>query len=168
MLRSETVGDGPHFLGSESTPPFDTDAEGEGHKPAVVPPFEAIEDGTDRLAYIVRAASHPETTVFVTPPELPLQLGFIVYPADSDIPRHLHRPIQRQLAETLEVLIVRSGRTRVDFYSKFKEFVTSREVGAGDVLLLVSGGHGFHQLEDTVLVEVKQGPYTGLDEKERF
>jgi hypothetical protein len=35
-------------------------------------------------------------------------------------------------------------------------------------MVAVNGGHGFRVLEDTVLLEIKQGPYPGGAEKERF
>jgi hypothetical protein len=69
---------------------------------------------------------------------------------------------------TSEVLIVRKGRCEVDFFDDARSLVATRELGVGDVMLLLSGGHGFRVLEDTVFCEVKQGPYTGLVEKERF
>jgi hypothetical protein len=66
------------------------------------------------------------------------------------------------------VLLVKKGRCEVDIYNDQKEIVATREMREGDILLLVKGGHGFRMLEETVFVEIKQGPYTGLDEKERF
>jgi uncharacterized protein YjlB len=70
---------------------------------------------------------------------------------------------------TGEVLLVRRGRCVVDLYDGDGDVVASRELVRGDVILLTgSGGHAFRMQEDTVLLEVKQGPYTGLAEKERF
>ena len=69
---------------------------------------------------------------------------------------------------TSEVLVVKKGRCQVDIYNNLKEPVATRELRQGDILLLVDGGHGFRMLEDTIFVEIKQGPYTGLEEKERF
>ena len=69
---------------------------------------------------------------------------------------------------TSEVLIVRRGRCEVDIYNDERQIVATRELRLGDVMIMVGGGHGFRMLEDTVLLEVKQGPYTGVDEKERF
>ena len=60
------------------------------------------------------------------------------------------------------------GRMEADFYNDDKQFVESRTLERGDLLVLVSGGHGFRCTEDTVLLEIKQGPYIGPDEKERF
>jgi hypothetical protein len=120
------------------------------------------------LAYIVRAETYPEKTTFLTPPDFNLQVGFVIYPAGGEIARHVHRPLERNIKGTSEVLFVKKGRCQIDIYSDEREMVASSELRGGDVLLMVAGGHGFHMLEDTVLIEVKQGPYTGVDEKERF
>jgi len=131
-------------------------------------PVELIRDGDKALAYIVKAALLPDRTAFVTPPEANLQVGFVVYPAGGTIPPHTHLPLERHLVGTAEVLVVRKGRCLIDVYTDRHELVASRELAAGDVMLMLGGGHGFRMLEDTVLLEVKQGPYTGLSEKERF
>ena len=66
------------------------------------------------------------------------------------------------------MLLVRRGRCEMDVYNEDHELVATRELRAGDLALMIAGGHGFRMQEDTVFLEVKQGPYTGLDEKERF
>ncbi|OGG12854.1 hypothetical protein A3D77_07400 [Candidatus Gottesmanbacteria bacterium RIFCSPHIGHO2_02_FULL_39_11] len=119
------------------------------------------------FAYIVRNQK-PQKTVFITPRESNLQVGFVVYQENNEIPRHVHNPIRRILDRTEEVLIVRQGRARLDIYDDEKKRVDSKEVFEGDVIILVNGGHGFHIYEDTVLLEIKQGPYTGISEKKRF
>jgi quercetin dioxygenase-like cupin family protein len=129
---------------------------------------EAISAGDRVLAYVIRAAYGPAETTFPTPPELSLQVGLVVYPAGGEVPRHRHRPIERHLVGTSEVIVVREGRCALDVFDDDGELVATRELTAGDVMLMVGGGHGFRMLEPTVLLEVKQGPYTGLDEKERF
>lgn len=126
-----------------------------------------VSDGKP-LAYIIRAELSPRTTTFLTPAEFKQQVGFVVYPAGGEIQRHVHRPLERNLVGTSEVIIVRRGRCEIDIYNDERSLVASRELREGDVMLMVGGGHGFHMLEDTVLLEVKQGPYTGIDEKEHF
>ena len=120
------------------------------------------------LAYIVRAESKPEKTAFLTPPDFNLQVGHIVYPAGHEIARHVHRQIERHIVGTSEVLIVKRGGCEIDIYNDQRELVATRELWEGDIMIMVGGGHGFRMLEDTVLIEVKQGPYPGVDEKERF
>ena len=129
---------------------------------------EKIMWGDVPLAYIIRGDLMPSRTTFLTPPQFKQQVGFVVYPAGGEIQRHVHRPLSRHLVGTSEVLIVRRGRCEIDIYNDDRELVATRELREGDVMLMVGGGHGFHMLEDTVFLEVKQGPYTGQDEKERF
>lgn len=120
------------------------------------------------LALIVRRDVPVEQTTFLTDPGLNLQAGLIVYPGGSHIERHTHHPIERTTEGTSEAVLVREGRCTVDIFTDDHEPVSSHELRVGDLVLLVAGGHGFQVLEDTVLLEIKQGPYPGLAEKERF
>jgi hypothetical protein len=120
------------------------------------------------LAYIIRAEMRPAKTTFVTPPDFKQQVGFVVYPAGGAIQRHDHRPIVRHLVGTSEVLVVQNGRCEIDIYNDNRQLVATRELRRGDIMLMVGGGHGFRMLEDTVFLEIKQGPYTGEAEKQRF
>ena len=120
------------------------------------------------LCYVIRSTFLPDRTTFLTPPEFKQQVGFVVYPAGGEIKRHAHRPLERHLVGTSEVLVIKQGRCLIDIYNDERELVATRELFPGDVMLMVGGGHGFRMLEDTILLEIKQGPYTGLDEKEHF
>lgn len=120
------------------------------------------------LALIIRADLRASKTTFVTDEALSHQIGFVVYPAGGQVARHVHRPIKRELEGTSEVLVVREGRCEVDLYDEKRVPVATRELVRGDVIVLVAGGHGVRMLEDTTFLEVKQGPYTGIDEKETF
>ena len=95
-------------------------------------------------------------------------MGFVVYPKGGEIQRHVHRPLERHLIGTSEVIIVREGRCEIDIFNNQRQLVATEQLREGDILLMVDGGHGFRMLEDTVFLEIKQGPYTGLDDKERF
>ncbi len=130
--------------------------------------FERITHDGRELTYIIRASFQAETTTFLTPPEFKQQVRFIVYPAGGEIRRHMHRNLPRQLNGTSEVVLIKKGRCVIDVYTDERELVASRELHEGDLPLMVGGGHGFRMLEDTVLLEVKQGPYIGVDEKELF
>lgn len=120
------------------------------------------------LMYIIRAGPPPAQTTFPTPPELNLQVGFVVTPAGGTIQPHVHLPVVRRLVGSAEVLLVQQGRCDVDVYSEDRQHVATCRLAAGDIMIMVGGGHGFRMLEDTVLLEVKQGPYPGVAEKERF
>lgn len=135
---------------------------------SIVDQVETVSWKGQRLAFIIRSSYLPSHTDFPTPPDLNQQVGFVVYPAGGEIKRHVHRPIERRIVGTSEVLIVKEGSCEIDIYNDDRQLVATRELNVGDVMLMISGGHGFRMLEDTVLIEVKQGPYTGLDEKELF
>ena len=85
----------------------------------------------------------------------------MVYPAGGRVDAHVHLPVVRPVVGTSELLVVRSGRCFVDIYADDRRLVASRELGPGDAVLSVGGGHGFRMIEDTVLFEIKQGPYGG-------
>ncbi len=129
---------------------------------------EIIRAGDQPLTYIVRGGYIPDRTTFVTPPEFKQQVGYVVYPAGGEIAGHVHRSLERHLIGTSEVLLVLRGRAMLDVYDDDRHLVASRELHVGDLMLMVGGGHGFRMLEDTAFLEIKQGPYLGLDEKERF
>jgi hypothetical protein len=130
--------------------------------------FERITADGKTLAYLVRAEADPEETTFITPPELNLQAGFVVYPAGGEVASHVHLPLERSIVGTCEVLLVREGRCEVDIYDEARQLAATRELKAGDMILLAGGGHGLRMSEDTVLLEIKQGPYLEKNEKDRF
>ena len=128
---------------------------------------EIIFDG--RLCAIILPANFDEPGIqFFTSNELSQQLASMSYTTGKVIPAHTHNPVRREVSYTQEALFIRKGKVRVDFYSQQHEYLTSRVLGAGDVILLISGGHGFEVLEDLNMVEVKQGPYIGDTDKTRF
>jgi mannose-6-phosphate isomerase-like protein (cupin superfamily) len=120
------------------------------------------------LALIVRRSFRCEGISFLTPSAYSQQLGYMNRPAGHVIPPHVHNPVAREVHFTKEVLFIRSGRLRVDFYSDNQEYLESTVLEAGDVILLAFGGHGFEMLEPTEIIEVKQGPYAGDQDKTRF
>ena len=120
------------------------------------------------LAYFIQASVLPDETRFLTPSDCNLQVGQVVYPAGGEIARHMHLPLERHIVGTTEVLMVQRGRCVVDVYGEDRRIVATRELSVGDILIAVGGGHCFRVLEDTVLLEIKQGPYPGGAEKERF
>lgn len=90
------------------------------------------------------------------------------HPQGKVIDAHVHNLVHRNVVLTQEVLVIKKGMLRVDFYDEYEDYLESRTIGAGDVILLVSGGHGFKVLEELEMIEVKQGPYAGVDDKKRF
>ena len=129
---------------------------------------EQITHDSNLLAIIVYSNYTKDGIEFFTPDDFSQQLAYMNRPEGYRIAPHVHNEVSRQVTNTLEVLFVRKGKVKVDFYSDDKEFVCERTIETGDVILLSSGGHGFTMLEPTEMIEVKQGPYAGDLDKTRF
>jgi Mannose-6-phosphate isomerase len=134
----------------------------------VVPLVEQVVSGELLLAIIIRSSFSKPGVNFVTPDNLSQQLAFISHPPGVLIEPHIHNPVQREVLYTQEVLLIKKGALRVDFYDDSCKFLENRVLTAGDVILLAEGGHGFEVLEELEMIEVKQGPYAGDCDKARF
>lgn len=120
------------------------------------------------LAIILRHDYKKEGIQFFTPDDFSQQLAYMNRPAGYVVQPHVHNPVRREVQFTKEVLFIKSGRVRVDFYDDDQSYLKSTVLIAGDVILLAYGGHGFEMLETTEMIEVKQGPYAGEQDKTRF
>lgn len=130
-------------------------------------PIEIRHNGV-LLALIVPGSYAERGIHFFTPNEFSQQLAYMRHPTGKVIDPHVHNPVVRNVHHTLEVLFIRRGKVRVDFYDESQLYLESRVLNSGDVILLASGGHGFEALEELEMIEVKQGPYAGDSDKTRF
>ena len=105
---------------------------------------------------------------FITPSEYSQQVAYMHHPKGKLIDAHVHNLVHRNVVMTQEVLFIKKGILRVDFYDEYEDYLESKELRAGDIILLISGGHGFQILEEVEMIEVKQGPYAGDKDKKRF
>jgi hypothetical protein len=116
------------------------------------------------ICHIIRSLYSPKTTEFFTPDNYSQQLGIIKYPKDSHIKAHYHNKVAREVFYTQEVLVIRKGKVKVNLFSNQNmDFLISVILNTGDTILLASGGHGFEMLEDSEMLEIKQGPYNGVE-----
>jgi len=122
-------------------------------------------DGEEILAIVIKNSFSKEGIEFFTPDEFSQQLAYMNHKKGKIIRAHLHNPVKREVHFTQEVLFIKRGKLKVNLYSKNKNPVNFFTLEAGDVILLVSGGHGFEVLEDIEMLEVKQGPYAGEKDK---
>ncbi|MCY1517288.1 hypothetical protein D9M68_519610 [compost metagenome] len=120
------------------------------------------------LAILVRATYKQSGISFFTPPDYSQQLGYMNRPKGYTIAPHYHHHIERSIVHTQEVLVIKSGKVRVNFYTIHNEYLESCILNKGDVILLASGAHGFEMLEETEIIEIKQGPYLGELDKVHF
>lgn len=130
--------------------------------------IEKIEHKTQLLAIIIRSNFKKEGISFFTPDDFSQQLGYMKRPKGYIIDPHVHNHVERKVTLTQEVLYIKSGKIRVDFFSEEKEYIQSSILTQGDVILLAAGGHGFEIIENAEIIEVKQGPYCGDADKTRF
>jgi hypothetical protein len=130
--------------------------------------IETIRAGEQILAVIVSRDFHEPGIHFFTPNHLSQQLAYMRHPAGKVIDPHVHNPVSRSVNYTQEVLLIKRGKLRVDFYDDSQAYLESRVLHGGDVILLATGGHGFEVLEEIEMIEVKQGPYAGDQDKTRF
>jgi mannose-6-phosphate isomerase-like protein (cupin superfamily) len=123
----------------------------------------------DKLfSLIIRTQFQKDGIEFFTPDNLSQQLAYMKRPEGYTIPPHVHNFVPRQVQYTQEVLFIKSGKVRVDFYDDEQNYLESHILNPGDVILLACGGHGFVMLEESEIIEVKQGPYAGDKDKTRF
>jgi mannose-6-phosphate isomerase-like protein (cupin superfamily) len=130
--------------------------------------LEEIKFCDEILAIIVRNDFSKEGIAFFTPDDFSQQLAYMKHPAGKVIQPHVHNAVERVVHYTKEVLFIKRGKLRVDFYDDCQNYLESRILSGGDVILLSTGGHGFVVLEDLEMIEVKQGPYAGEQDKIRF
>jgi hypothetical protein len=128
-----------------------------------------ITDFNEQLLALIVSQDFNESGIhFFTPHDFSQQLAYMQHPPGQVIQPHVHQPVPREVQYTQEVLFIRKGKLRVDFYDTAQKYLESHVLATGDVILLITGGHGFEVLEEIEMVEVKQGPYVGEHDKTRF
>ena len=130
--------------------------------------IERIYHNDKLLSIIIRDDYHAEGITFITPDDMPHQLGYMNREIDYVIAPHVHNKVPRIIEYTQETIVIKSGVVRVDFYTDNQDYLESRMLYKGDIILLAYGGHGFKMVEPSEMVEIKQGPYCGTMDKVRF
>ncbi len=130
--------------------------------------IERIEHEGSTMAIIVSHRYSEDGVHFFTPDDFSQQLGYLKHPKGKIIKPHVHNFVSREIHNTNEVLFIKKGRIKVDFYDAQQSYLTNRLLEEGDVILLITGGHGFEVIEDVEMFEVKQGPFAGDIDKTRF
>jgi len=130
--------------------------------------IETIKHNDDIIAIIIYNSFRSEGTKFFTPDSFSQQLAFISRKPGESIQAHTHNIVERNIDLTQEVLFIKKGKLKIDFYDTERKYLESRTLSAGDTILLASGGHGIKALEELEMIEVKQGPYLGDKDKTVF
>jgi|TARA_E500000331_G_scaffold340310_1_gene371475 mannose-6-phosphate isomerase-like protein (cupin superfamily) len=129
---------------------------------------EYFKNKDELYAIILRDDYHKDGISFFTDDYLSQQLAYMSHPKGKIIDPHIHKNIERQVFYTQEVLLIKEGKLKVNFFDDNKEYLESRILNRGDVILLIKGGHGFEVIESLKMIEIKQGPYLGDSDKIRF
>jgi hypothetical protein len=130
--------------------------------------IEQIQADGKPIAIIVRKGFNQPGVHFFSPFEFSQQLGILVHPSGHEVKAHVHNLIARDVRVTQEVLHVIEGKVEITLFAENKKYITSRLLFKGDTILLAYGGHGIKILEPSKVLEVKQGPYVGREDKEFF
>ena len=130
--------------------------------------IKKVYDGDKLLAIIISNKFDKPGIHFFTPDDFSQQLAYMKHPKGKTIIPHSHNPVPRQVEHTQEILFIKSGKIRVDFYDSNQKYLESYILSQNDVILLIKGGHGFEVLEELEMFEIKQGPYVGENDKTRF
>ena len=120
------------------------------------------------LAMLIDFDSINEEKYFATDNDNELQIATFNLKKEQEILRHIHPPQDRKINTTSEVLIVLEGEIEFTLYDDDLELCHSAVAKKGNLLVLMSGGHGLKILQDTKFIEVKQGPYDEKIDKVRF
>ena len=130
--------------------------------------IEYVQHNQVLLSIIIRRTYQKDGIEFFTSDDSPQQIGYMKRPKNYVVPPHTHNQVRREITSTHEVLFIKSGKIRVDFYIDQNIYLKSRILHQGDVILLAGGGHGFEMIEESEIIEVKQGPYISEVDKVRF
>ncbi|MCA9406380.1 MAG: hypothetical protein KC684_07580 [Candidatus Omnitrophica bacterium] len=114
----------------------------------------------ERVALIFHYSKIAPGVHFYTDASSLMQVGKQSRKKGSKISPHRHISVELKSTETQpELLYIEKGSIKVIFYDDdwkpFEEVVLLSK----DMILLIQGGHGFEILEDTQMIEIKQGPY---------
>jgi hypothetical protein len=123
--------------------------------------YEEIKNDNKLVAIIVRVNYSSDGIHFFTSGESSQQLAYMHRSKGEIVQAHVHNIVKREVLYTQEIVFVKKGKMKTDFYTANQEYICSHILVAGDVVLLVSGGHGFEILEEANMFVVKQGSYAG-------
>lgn len=125
--------------------------------------LENIKYEGEVIAIILRQGFSKEGTNFLTEPDDALQLGALQHKKGKIIKPHKHLKIKKEIDSVNEALFVQSGKVEVTFYDNESNKIESSILNQGDLVLMKKLGHGFKLLEDSKIIEIKQGPYSGQE-----
>lgn len=121
------------------------------------------------IAVVIRSNHPVDNLQFFTKDEDLLQVGIHNKKAHTLVKPHVHKSNPQVIKEIYEVFYVVKGALKLTMYSK----KTGRKIKSvilrqGDSAIHMGEGHGIEFIEDTVLFEVKQGPFLGVQTSKTY
>lgn len=127
-----------------------------------------IQNDGEILARHIEAGDIAEGLSFFSKDEEFIQVGAWKYDAGKELLAHAHNRVEREVERTCETLCVIKGAIEATIYTPDANLLETFTVKAGDILILLKGGHGYRIIEDdTFVLEVKNGPYPGAEADRR-
>ena len=123
--------------------------------------IEKIEWEVEVLVLIPHQSYEPKGANFITSQDNPLQLGILKHQQGHKIKPHIHKNSPKTINEVLHIAY---EKVETGFYESGGKKIGGTVLNSGDTILLLSWGHGFNILEDSKIIEVKQGPYHSVEE----
>ena len=93
-----------------------------------------------------------------------IQIGSLFFPKGAVVTPHMHKKRYVGMVAPMEVLVIVQGEAVAHIYDNDKSEIAVVVLHSGDVLVQRTGGHGFKFVtSDTLILEVKSGPYDNKD-----
>ncbi len=115
------------------------------------------------VATYVKPSEVPPGLNFVTTDDKFMQLGIWKYDKNHELPPHFHNEFERKSYKTNEFVFVAKGKLQSDLYSEQGEFIETVIVNEGEGILLHNHAHHYKILEDSIILESKNGPFMGVE-----
>ena len=119
--------------------------------------METVEKNSITLGLIIKSLS--EGSVPVTKENEPLQLVTLKHSSGVILKAHKHTPKIRTTNNLQECLIIKKGKISVGIYDQSDNFFKKITLSTGDAYIVMNGGIEINFLEDSEILEIKNGPF---------
>lgn len=124
--------------------------------------IERIVHNGEIVAIIARDVSRIKDVEFLTDPQDSLQVGILRRQIGQKVGPHKRHYKEQLISSMHQAVHVLQGSLLLKIYDENTEqIIRSLRMNAGDVVTLQKHGHGIEFLEETLILEIKQGPYPG-------
>lgn len=128
----------------------------------------SVKDHGTVIAQIIKHADWPQGLNFFSEEQDFLQISTWNYDVGKHLKAHAHKIHKRISTRTHELIFVKQGKMEAHFYEENDTYIATYELCAGDIVIIYGGGHAYDILQDsTQILEVKNGPYPGIEKDKK-